>query len=93
MYPRFQGPSFLVFPVLQFQQRSMHCYLPMGGESGEFVDFWSGESHVEGSTVTIPLVLNHIPVFVKAGSIIPLGPHLQVGRLHTPSMSLFLRVF
>ena len=76
-----QGPSFLVFPVLQFQQRTMQCYLPTGGASGKFVDFWSGEPHVEGSTVTVPLLLDHIPVFVKAGSIIPLGPHLQVRRL------------
>eukprot|EP01046_Picozoa_sp_COSAG06_P039671 COSAG06_NODE_4719_length_4010_cov_4.228842_2_plen_144_part_00 len=83
------GSSFLVFPVLKYQETSHKCYLPIptttttGGLSGtdsggSFVDFWSGESHAAGSTVTAAVVLERIPLFVRAASIVPLGPHLQV---------------
>jgi|EP01046_Picozoa_sp_COSAG06_P021058 alpha-D-xyloside xylohydrolase len=82
------GSSFLVFPVLKYQEASHKCYLPIptttatgglsGSGSGSFVDFWSGESHAAGSTVTAAVVLERIPLFVRAASIVPLGPHLQV---------------
>eukprot|EP01052_Picozoa_sp_SAG31_P021200 SAG31_NODE_1627_length_7705_cov_5.310939_5_plen_249_part_00 len=68
--------------MLQFEEQSHECYLPRaGGDTNRFVDFWSGKSHSGGKILQAAVVLDHIPLFVKAGSIVPLGPHLQVRLL------------
>ena len=45
------------------------CYLPTGAD---WYDFWSGIKYEGGQSVTVDAGLNHIPLFVKAGSIIPM---------------------
>jgi alpha-D-xyloside xylohydrolase len=49
-------------------------YLPAGND---WFDFWSGIRHAGGGTVIADAPLEKIPLFVRAGSIVPLGPHLQ----------------
>ena len=92
------GSSFLVFPVLKFGETMHDCYLPQehssdvaGGER-DFVDFWTGTVHKAGLTVSMPVTLDHLPLFIRAGSIIPLGPHLQYSS-EKPSDPLELRVY
>ena len=72
------GPIFLVFPILSYQQSSIPCYLPIGSGGGDsgFFDFWTGKKHAAGTTVTQAVVLDHIPLFVVAGTIVPFGPYL-----------------
>jgi alpha-D-xyloside xylohydrolase len=41
------------------------------------VDFWTGETLTGGQTVTVAAPVETLPLYVKAGSIIPLGPFLQ----------------
>jgi len=49
-------------------------YLPKGPE---WIDFWTGENYSGGQTVMKETPLDIIPLFVKAGSILPLGPIVQ----------------
>ena len=54
--------------------QSADVYLP---ENSSWIDFWSGRLLSGGQTVKVETPLSHIPLFVKAGSILPLGPRVQ----------------
>ena len=49
-------------------------YLPKGAV---WYDFWTGKAYKGGQTVTLETSLNRVPMFVRAGSILPLGPEMQ----------------
>jgi alpha-D-xyloside xylohydrolase len=49
-------------------------YLPKGTL---WYDFWTGQSYRGGQTVTLTTHLSRVPMFVRAGSILPLGPEMQ----------------
>ena len=68
------GPAFLVAPVTEPQATNKTVYLPAG--TG-WVDFWSGEKFDGGQTVNAAAPLEQMPLFVRAGSIVPLGPSVQ----------------
>jgi alpha-D-xyloside xylohydrolase len=64
------GPAFLVAPVTEQGATSRSVYLPAGTD---WYDFWTGERHEGGRSVTAAAPIERIPVFVRAGSIVPLG--------------------
>ena len=68
------GPALLVSPVTEYQARSRDVYLPAG--TGWY-NFWTGETAQGGQTIKAAAPLDQIPLFVKAGSIIPTGPAIQ----------------
>ena len=68
------GPAFLVSPVYQHQARSRKVYLPAGTR---WYDFHSGEAHDGGQEIDAAAPLARMPLFVKAGSIVPVGPAIQ----------------
>ena len=49
-------------------------YLPKGTT---WYDFWTGQTYKGGQNVTIPTPLDRVPMFVRAGSILPLAPEMQ----------------
>ena len=49
-------------------------YLPKGAT---WYDFWTNKTYKGGQTVTLTTTLNRVPMFVRAGSILPLGPEMQ----------------
>jgi alpha-D-xyloside xylohydrolase len=49
-------------------------YLPKGAA---WYDFWTGKYYAGGQDVTLETTLDHVPMFVRAGSILPLGPEMQ----------------
>lgn len=67
------GPSLLIAPILNRDQRSRQVYLP----EGEWFDFWTNEKISGGRTITAQAPLSHIPVYVKAGSLLPLADCAQ----------------
>ncbi len=69
------GSDFLVSPVVEEGQTSKEVYLP----KGRWVDFWDNTTHGGRQTVTVDTPLDRIPVFVKAGAIIP----TQTRQLYT----------
>ncbi|MGQ1784602.1 TIM-barrel domain-containing protein [Saccharicrinis sp. GN24d3] len=69
----FFGESIMVGLVTEYKQREKDIYLPQG----DWFNFWTGEQLQGGQTVTVDAPLHETPVFVKAGSIIPMGPKVQ----------------
>ncbi len=69
------GPALLVSPVLQPGVTEWAVYLPE--TAGGWFDFWSGEKVSGGQTVKADAPLSRIPLHVRAGSILPLGPAEQ----------------
>ena len=49
-------------------------YLPKGAK---WYDFWTGKQYNGGQNVTLTTTLETVPMFVRAGSIVPLGPEMQ----------------
>nr|WP_318293478.1 TIM-barrel domain-containing protein [Microvirga sp. SRT01] len=65
------GKAFLVAPVTDHKARSRSVYFP-GGTI--WYDFSTGKSYAGGSSSTVPAPLARMPLFVRAGSIVPMGP-------------------
>jgi alpha-D-xyloside xylohydrolase len=68
------GPSLLAAPVTTYHARSREVYLPAGQG---WYDLYSGKYTPGGQTVTAGAPYERMPVYVKEGSILPLGPDLQ----------------
>ncbi|HZX28725.1 MAG TPA: TIM-barrel domain-containing protein, partial [Telluria sp.] len=68
------GPAFLVAPVTAQGQTEKDVYLPAGAD---WYDFWTNEKHAGGRWIKAAAPIDRIPVFVKAGSIVPLGAEIQ----------------
>jgi alpha-glucosidase/alpha-D-xyloside xylohydrolase len=67
------GRDVLVAPVVEQGATSRQVYLPRGG----WYDFWTGE-HVDGGREVARTVdLETLPLYVRAGAILPLGPVKQ----------------
>jgi alpha-D-xyloside xylohydrolase len=64
------GPAFLVAPVTEQGVTSREVYLPAGAN---WYNWWTGECVKGGQTVTVAAPIDSIPLFVRAGSIVPLG--------------------
>ncbi|HXS68512.1 MAG TPA: glycoside hydrolase family 31 protein [Candidatus Polarisedimenticolia bacterium] len=83
------GPAFLVCPVTAPQVSSRSVYLPSGAS---WVNFWTGESLCGGATATAHAPLSIMPLFARAGSIVPLGPVMQYAG-EKPAEPIELRVY
>ncbi len=64
------GPAFLVAPVYKQGQTSRKVYLPKGTD---WYNYWTREQLKGGQTVTVEAPIDTLPLFVRAGSIIPTG--------------------
>ncbi|MBP8098784.1 MAG: DUF5110 domain-containing protein, partial [Arenimonas sp.] len=62
------GPAFLVAPVTKFKATSRAVYLPAGTS---WIDFETGKRHEGGQTIEAAAPLARMPLFVRAGSIVP----------------------
>jgi alpha-glucosidase (family GH31 glycosyl hydrolase) len=70
------GDSFLVAPVLAplDETRQRRLYLP----AGVWVDYWTKETiESRGEWINRPVDLETMPLYVKAGSVIPYGEEKQ----------------
>ena len=68
------GPAFLVAPVTDQGATSREVYLPAGTD---WYNFWTNERVKGGQTITAAAPIDTIPLFVRAGSIIPLGTAVE----------------
>jgi alpha-D-xyloside xylohydrolase len=64
------GPAFLVNPVTDASATSRQVYLP----DAKWYDFWTGVVVEGGHTINAIAPLERLPLYVRAGSILPLGP-------------------
>jgi alpha-D-xyloside xylohydrolase len=68
------GPALLVAPVTAFGARTWDVYLPAGAR---WHDFYTGRVYDGGQTVAADAPLARMPLFVRAGSIVPTGPAIE----------------
>lgn len=69
------GPSILVAPVLESSVKTWDVYLPKN--KAGWYNFWTGKKNPGGQKVKTDAPIDQIPLFVKAGSIVPFGPEKQ----------------
>lgn len=79
------GKSLLVAPVTESMYTkeqtedysitgTRELYLPAGVE---WIDFWTGESYAGGQTIRKESPIDILPLYVRSGSILPIGPQVQ----------------
>jgi alpha-D-xyloside xylohydrolase len=82
------GPAILVAPVTEPGADTRRIYLP----KATWYDFWTGRAQTGGATITTAAPLDRMPLFVRAGSILPMGPDLQYAA-EKPADPIELRVY
>jgi alpha-D-xyloside xylohydrolase len=81
------GPALLIAPVTQYKQRSRPVYLPT---EADWYDYWTGRPAASGN-ISAPAPYDQMPIFVKAGAILPYGPPMQyVGEKPSDPITLFV---
>jgi len=68
------GPALMVSPVVKAGATNRNVYLPSGVN---WIDFWTGKNYSGGQTIEAAAPIETIPLFVRAGSIIPYGPAIE----------------
>ncbi len=82
------GDNFLVAPVTKAGETTKTFYMP----HGKWIDYWNDSLFSGGRTVSVAAPLNEIPLFVKAGSIIPMANSVEYTGQYT-SDTIKLRVY
>ena len=68
------GPAILVAPVTEQGATSRTVYLPAGAD---WYNYWTNERFRGGQSITVAAPIETIPLFVRAGSILPLGSEVE----------------
>lgn len=68
------GPAFLVAPVTDQGATSREVYLPAGSD---WYNYWTNKRVHGGQTIRVDAPIDTIPLFVRAGSIIPMGAAIE----------------
>lgn len=82
------GDSLLVNPVTEPHVASRKVILPAGNN---WIDFWTGQSYRGGQTISAEAPIDRLPILVKQGSIVPMGPVIQ--DVSEPQNPLEIRVY
>ncbi len=77
------GPSFMVAPVYKYGARSKDMYFP---EGKGWYDFYTGKFVQGGQQLNVEAPYERIPLYVKAGSIVPFGPEVQYAMEKQPDV-------
>ncbi|WDF56148.1 glycoside hydrolase family 31 protein [Mucilaginibacter sp. KACC 22063] len=92
------GPAFMVNPVTEqlytgddalLGRHTRKVYLPVGTS---WYDFWTGKKYEGGQTLNVNVPVETMPLYVKAGSIIPMGPVMQYAT-EKPANVIELRIY
>jgi alpha-D-xyloside xylohydrolase len=82
------GPAFLVAPVTEQGATSRKVYLPAGTD---WYDYWTDQKLTGGQWVTANAPIDQIPLYVRAGSIVPMG--VQIPNTGTRQALESIRVY
>jgi len=82
------GPAFLVSPVTEPAAMERQVYLP----DAKWYDFWTGTAINGGRMIDAITPLDRLPVYVRAGSIVPLGPE-EEWSTQKPEDPIELRIY
>ena len=82
------GPALMVSPVTDYGVDQRRVYLP----NTTWTNFWSGESFSGGKFIMAAAPLETLPLFARAGSILPLGPAMEYSS-QKPEDPIELRIY
>ncbi|MFI3248531.1 MAG: glycoside hydrolase family 31 protein [Rikenellaceae bacterium] len=82
------GESLMVCPVVEYGMREREVYLP----EGDWYDFWTNNMIPGDEVITAAAPFDSMPIYVKAGSIIPFGPKVQYATEQTDELTT-LRIY
>jgi len=82
------GPAFLVAPVTEQGATQRTVYLPAGCD---WYNYWTDEKLHGGQTVVVDAPIDTLPLFVRAGSIVPLGSEVESAQ--QPQAIVSLKVY
>ncbi|HXD76155.1 MAG TPA: glycoside hydrolase family 31 protein [Puia sp.] len=82
------GPAFLVNPVTVPGARTRKLYLP----KADWFDFWTGRKLDGGQEIEAAAPIDRMPLYVRAGSIVPMGPVLEYAT-QRPADTIELRIY
>jgi alpha-D-xyloside xylohydrolase len=68
------GPAFMVAPVYEYGARTREVYFP---ECEGWYDFYTDEFVEGGQTMTVAAPYDRMPLYVRAGAIVPFGPEIR----------------
>jgi alpha-D-xyloside xylohydrolase len=71
------------------KEKTRNVYLPSGNS---WFDFWTGKNFPGGNSIKTDAPIEIMPLFIKAGSIIPMGPFLQYST-EKPADPVELRIY
>jgi alpha-D-xyloside xylohydrolase len=92
------GPAFMVNPVTEQlytsanadkKAKTRQVYLPA---ANKWYNFWTGEVLDGGQTINADAPIDILPLYVKAGSIIPMGPNVEYAT-EKPNSNIELRIY
>lgn len=83
------GPALLVNPITKADATSREVYLPA---AAAWYDFWTGEKIAGRRTIQAAAPIDKIPLYVRAGSIVPLGPEVEYAG-EKPDAPIELRIY
>ena len=84
------GPAIMVTPVTTAGALTCPVYLPAGG--APWYNFWTGETSPPGQRIEAAAPIQTLPLFIRPGSIIPMGPFLQYSS-EKPADPIELRIY
>jgi alpha-glucosidase len=67
------GTDLLAAPILKPAVTSRLVYLP----EGTWIDYWTGKQFTGGRTISVEAPLETVPLFIRGGAIIPMGPEMN----------------
>jgi alpha-D-xyloside xylohydrolase len=84
------GPAIMVTPITSAGTTTQSVYLPAA--SAPWFNFWTGETSPAGRQVEAAAGVETLPLFVRPGSIIPMGPFVQYSS-EKPADPIELRIY
>ena len=82
------GPAIMVSPITEPGATTRHLYLP----DETWYDFWTGAAIQGPRAIDSPAAIDRIPLFIRAGSILPLGPDIEYAA-EKPADPIEIRVY
>jgi len=82
------GPGLMACPVYQYKARNREIYFPC--EKVVWYDFHTGKQYAGGQKLSIDAPYNRMPLFVAAGSIVPMGKVIQSTKEEQKDLMIYV---
>lgn len=80
------GPAFMACPVYEYKARNREVYFP----AGTWYDYYSGNAIEGGRSMTVEAPYEQMPLYVRAGSIVPTGELIQSTAYEQKDLTVYV---